>query len=770
MAIEPPAATAVAKSTTKPPEKRRKSCTTCQERKSKCVPSPSESSLTCVSCEEAGLSCVYPSPDPRKKRKKVIKADTHLPRSLNVPPLQDLQGPLNHVEETAPPLIPQNCDTVAYLGFSSDFDPHLMQYYKYDENHVASFFKCSARQVLDDPTFPVQFLAFSDNRGKQVKDEIAAQRKRLKELTKGMEDRLLRLFFRLVYPTYPIVDRKKFYAEYSKGSENIDICLYAGLLAISVIWNKYDEELCVKDLPRQLYDELFDECEIAVERSLNHPTLGTVQGLLLLAQKHIIQSDNSTLFSANLLMAKLVSVSHTLGLHLDCSDWSISSSEKRLRKRLWATVYLVEKWCSANLGLPSILNDENSTWDEYSEEDPSSSLFVHFGKLTRILDGILKDLYSVKNYADRYRDAAETIRKVDKYFVALQYWRDELPPELKQMSCVNEHDIKKNGILHLAELTIAVLLHRIKLHPSCTNLLDRDTLLKYRAQATTIIQRVVKYTSEIDNPHLKSFWHSMVRLNFSTLLSFVLFHHITSTSKKEFEETKQVLKKWSKTIQGLSKSWAGGTGLAVERASTVFLSGDTATMFREDDGSGLVRYTKDTDLLNEKALQENKKTRDQVNLEKQKVSDNLIVSVPLITSSHNNSHNHRSEPHGIGMDQFSDNLPGNHHSHQHEQPLLTQQSHSEIEVSINTPHLESHLLDQLYEEFPEYYNLHFIDSDLSVTPNASHHQSHHQTHQNNGNNSIHSGATGNSSTNSENGLSWNQTYDGFNFQNHQHFN
>lgn len=534
------------------------------------------------------------------------------PRALDVPPLQALQGPVNYVEDSSPSFIPKNYDTVAYLGFSGDLDPHLMQYYKYDENHVASFFNCSARQMQDDPSFPVQFLAFADNRGKAVRDEIAEQRERLKELTRGTEDRLLRLFFRLVYPTYPIVDRKKFYADYSRGSENIDICLYSGLLAISVIWNKYDEELCVKNLPRQLYDKLFDECSIAVERSLKHPTLGTVQGLLLLAQKHIIQSDNATLFSVNLHMAKLISVSHTLGLHLDCSNWSISESEKRLRKRIWATIFMVEKWSSANLGLPSVLQDENSTWGEYSEEDPSSSLFVHFGKLTRILGGILKDLYSVRNYADRYRDAPNTIAKVDKYFVALQFWRDELPPELKDMSYIQENELKRNGILHLAELTIAVLLHRIKLHPSCTNLLDRHTLHKYRLQASTIIQRVVKYTSEIDNPHLKSFWHSMVRLNFSTLLSFVLFHHITSTSKKEYEETKLVLNKWSKTLQGLSKSWAGGTGLAVERASTVFLSGDTEKLFGHENG--LVKYTQDTDRLNEEAI----KREEEEMLEKEK--------------------------------------------------------------------------------------------------------------------------------------------------------
>lgn len=525
---------------------------------------------------------------------------------MDVAPLQALQGSSTFQDVEAPPFIPALADTVAYLGFSGDFDPHLMQYYNYDpDTHVAKFIKCSARQVQSDPSFPVQFLAFSDDRGPAMREEIAAQRRRVKELTKGDEDRLLRLFFELVYPTYPIVDRKKFYADYMKGSENVDICLFTGILAISVIWNKYDDVLCVKNLQRSLYDKLFDECSIAVERSLKRPTLGTVQGLLLLAQKHILFCDNATLFSANLHMAKLVSVAHTLGLHLDCSDWTISPSEKRLRKRLWATIYLVEKWSSASLGLPSVLAYKHSTWDQYAEEDPSSLLFVHFGKLTRVLDGVLTDLYSVREYAARYNDPNTTIAKVDKYFVLLQQWRDELPPELRDMSYAEagRSDLKKNGILHLAELAIAVLLHRIKLHPSCTGLLSRATLQKYRQQASTIITRIVAYIADITNAHLKSFWHSMVRLNFSTLVSFMVFHHITSTSKQEFDSTKRVLDRWIKAVQ--SKSWEGGTGVAIERANAVFMSGKYDRLFGHDT-PGLVKYSEDTDRLNKEAMEREK--------------------------------------------------------------------------------------------------------------------------------------------------------------------
>lgn len=513
------------------------------------------------------------------------------PRELSVPPLDyyaniepETDGLVDGAPLSAPssssspnttsssPLLPKGYDTLVLLGFSGDQDPHLMQYFNFpNDTHLATFLKYSMRQATANPEFPIHFLALRDDRPPEIKDEIRKQHKRLADLTQGLDDRLITIFFRFVYPTYPIVNQREFINAYKNDRSSVDVCLLSGLYAMSCIWWKYDKfELCQKPIPFGFYEKLFKECRIAVERSLKYPTLGTIQGLLLLAQKNIPSTDIPSTFSSSIDISTIISVSHRLGLHLDCTDWSIPASEKLLRKRLWAVVNLVEKWNSANLGMPSLLSNINTTWNDYTEDAPHLQLFVHFCKLTTILDDVVKEFYSVREYANRYKDYKTTISRVEVYLKRLHDWRENLPNTLKNTDYYEPGEPSKNGTLHLAEVTIAVLLLRLKIHPSCTALLDRELNLKYRRQAFITIQRVIKYTTDIDHWHLHSFWHSMANLNFCTLVSFFLLFKVTATSTKEHKDIVDAFKKWENALKQLSKSWDSGAGLSTVKINTMY--------------------------------------------------------------------------------------------------------------------------------------------------------------------------------------------------------
>lgn len=495
-----------------------------------------------------------------------------------------------------------------------------MQYFNFsNDTHVATFLKYSMRQAQSNPEFPIHFLALRDDRPPEVKEEIKKQHERLAQMTQGLDDRLITIFFRFVYPTYPIVNQREFLKAYKTDRTSIDICLLSGLYAISCIWWKYDKyELCQKPIPLGFYDRLFNECRIAVERSLKYPTLGTIQGLLLLSQKNISSTDIPSTFSSSIDISVIVALSHRLGLHLDCSTWSIPALEKRLRKRLWAVIYLVEKWNSANLGVPSLLSESNTTWDYYSEDAPTLQLFVHFCKLTTILDAVVREFYSVRGYSERYRDSKTTIVRVELYLKKLHEWRNNLPDQLKSTEYYEPGEPSKNGILHLAELTIAVLLLRLKIHPSCTGSIDRETNFKYRQQAATTIQRVIKYTTEIDHWHLHSFWHSMVNLNFCTLVSFFLLFKVTATSSKEHKDVVDAFKKWENSLKQLAKSWDSGAGLSTVKINTMLFfrkdlinvpdpttaMSDPNTPVANSPYPELVRYTTQTDEINKRQEEE----------------------------------------------------------------------------------------------------------------------------------------------------------------------
>lgn len=476
---------------------------------------------------------------------------------------------------TPPPLLADGYNTYAFLGFSGDHDPHLMQYYHFDkETKVAKFLSYGMRQVYSDPSFPLHFLQFRDDRTESVKLEIKRQQERVAELTKGLDERLVSIFFRFIYPTYPIVDRCQFIHDFQTNRNNIDVCLLSGLYAISILWWKYDkDDLCQKPIPQNLYEKLFDECQIAAQRSLKFPTLGTLQGLLLLAQKKIPRTDIAATFSSTIDISTIVSLAHRFGLHLDCSNWSISVAEKKLRKRLWAVVYLVEKWNSANLGTPSLISsDANTTWGEYNESAKHLQLFVQLCKLTHLLDDLVREFYSVRTYTTIFspENVQGTLKKVDSYLTRLNDWREQLPPNMKDTNHFEPGEPSKNGILHLAEITVAALLLRLKLHPICTGLLDYETVAKYRGQARILMARISHYTSLIQHSHLYSFWHSMVRLNFCTLASFGLLFNVTSTTSKEYHDSETLFQKWIYTLKQLSHSWESGVGMATIKINAIF--------------------------------------------------------------------------------------------------------------------------------------------------------------------------------------------------------
>lgn len=507
-----------------------------------------------------------------------------------------------------PPLLPEGFDTVAFCGPSGDHDPHLMQYYmpvdKAKDPYLVKLFKTAMRKAYKAPDFPLNFLALRDERPDQIKQSQKKCHARLRELTKDFDDRLINIFFKFIYPTFPVVDQQEFLKTYKTDRSSIDIALLSGIYAISSIWWKYDKfELCQKLIPDGLYDKLYGECRNAIEQSLQYPTLGTIQGLLLLTQKNISNNIIPATFASCTDISILVSTCHRLGLHLDCTEWVIPAQEKRLRKRLWAVTYLVEKWNSANLGIPSLLSDCNTTWTIYSEPDSAGlQLFVQFVRLTRILDQVVKEFYSVKGYAARYHDYKSTIYKVETYMKKLHDWRNQLPDQLKNTDYYEADEPSKNGVLHLAEVTIAILLLRLKIHPLCTGIIDRPTAAKYRQQAWTTIQRVITYTSAIDHWHLHSFWHSMTSLNFCTLVSFFLLFKVTATSSKEHKDATDAYKKWENSLKRLAGSW-DGVNLAMLKINAIYSFGKIP----EDDdlecdfpngGEKLIKYTKNTDEQN----------------------------------------------------------------------------------------------------------------------------------------------------------------------------
>lgn len=248
--------------------------------------------------------------------------------------------------------------------------------------------------------------------------------------------------FRTINRNLPIVEDAFFRAYNGRRKNSLDPALLCAVYLVSassaahnlgnVAWQQTDVT--------QLEDLAF----LLLEGALTNPTLSTMQAGLLLMQRSNVDSK--------FLNTQLIGAAFELGLHLDCSNWTIPSFERGLRKRLAWALYMEDQWCSLTHGRPSLISKEH--WavqdlsdDDFEEVNPSAEeevleearlgqeCFAQMVILTGILSSILRTLYTQK--AMREFDAAGAnatrliLERAKPIQVSLKEWFTHLPKDLK---------------------------------------------------------------------------------------------------------------------------------------------------------------------------------------------------------------------------------------------------------------------------------------------------------------------------------------------------
>jgi Fungal specific transcription factor domain len=214
-----------------------------------------------------------------------------------------------------------------------------------------------------------------------------------------------------VFPALPVVSRSQLVrstlSPSLSQSQNLDITppyLLAAIYASALEFGSYDDVLCLSDLyqkpsAERLWQMVYD----GIQSQLHAPRLATVSAALLYLNKprigvqHIaIDTPFTWAFTAS-----TVALVTSLGLHMDCTSWSIPDWEKRLRRRLWWTSFSEEKWRSLLLGRPSIiardqwsvskLTNQDFEIDQTNEIEPQQQLSTEVETFLRLLRSSGKD-------------------------------------------------------------------------------------------------------------------------------------------------------------------------------------------------------------------------------------------------------------------------------------------------------------------------------------------------------------------------------------------
>lgn len=332
----------------------------------------------------------------------------------------------------------QHCGT--HIGYTTELEPIL-----FDISQATGIPSDETKYLKPDSRNGFLLTEPKDPHGRECASDAFHT---IEELVRPFGPALLQSFRRATNQNFPIVEDAVFKAAATRQMSSLDPTLLAtiylhaaandadNLLASSVGFNL-----------EQLEDAVFQLFAAAIAK----PALSTVQAGLLLMQRPEVNSRT--------LNTQLVSAAYELGLHLDCSDWNLSETERGLRKRLAWALYMQDKWCSLIHGRPSLVSKDHWAVSVLVEADFSGAaeddmanpvveeakqgweLFCHMVALTEILSTMLDTFYTLKamrEIDDAAQDGTRMIlEKAKPVQIRLKEWFTQLPASLKMDNTIS---------------------------------------------------------------------------------------------------------------------------------------------------------------------------------------------------------------------------------------------------------------------------------------------------------------------------------------------
>lgn len=369
------------------------------------------------------------------------------------PPLANTHAP--HLGDT---LGLQKSQHSRYIGLSSPFDSLLIGLSSFDTRNESPFDLGTLRRVNDHECF----IMLPDENTQDYADE-ADTLKLVEQVVHPHGPALLDLYFRIVHPNFPVIQKHLFIERYRSGDRSFSPCLMAGMYILALNWWCFDPRLAAIAKPDATRLETI--AMTSLTRAMERPKLSTVQAGLLLLQRPGADSWSLT--------TQLVAIGQELGLHLDCSNWSIPIWERGLRKRIAWALYMQDKWSSLIHGRPSHIfgpnwavkpiddddfREEGDGYETRSEEGDIQQeenqrgqiLFAQMIALTQIMAEVMDTFYTqvaIQDFANAGKNSTDLIiARAKPVQIKLRQWHERLP-ECVKMNAKSRSNLSSLGAI-----------------------------------------------------------------------------------------------------------------------------------------------------------------------------------------------------------------------------------------------------------------------------------------------------------------------------------
>ncbi|PYI00841.1 hypothetical protein BO78DRAFT_30015 [Aspergillus sclerotiicarbonarius CBS 121057] len=308
-------------------------------------------------------------------------------------------------------------------------------------------------------------------------------------------DQLIRTFFDVVHPAYPVLDRKNFTRLYHQGQASPLVLHSIFLLGFTIGTESLVQAAGYSDraVARKTH---YLRAKALYDADYDTDPMNLTAALLLLGfwwAGPEDQKDSCYWVGCAAMLAQ------SMGMHLSTSPCSISQPLRSMRKRIWWSIYIRDRHTSAAFGQPCRIRDEDCDVDLPTEEDLNFDVdydealipgqkdfhtfyFLEMTKLATILGDILISEFSPRRPALSKFDTEVLTER-------LIHWESQLPNQLQKLP----PDGSLNApfwasMLHIAYQNYHILLFRPKAIENLASAeAERDIRARMAADSVTRI-------------------------------------------------------------------------------------------------------------------------------------------------------------------------------------------------------------------------------------------------------------------------------------------
>ncbi|KAJ4985794.1 transcription factor [Stagonosporopsis vannaccii] len=578
-------------------------CDTCRLRKTRCVKQSDQD--RCVLCSFHGLACTFRRGHVRKERRtpsdRLVDdgpdheqpADTQYtaglaarsPDSAHPSQLDDDDDNNDHDEDVerirgsaCPRAFPKILDdtlgldpvnNAEYVGSSDHRDPILLDLRQH-RTSGSSF----VRRMDDRTLFVVRpdIVATSGSKPVSYVDSIEAA-------VQPMGRRLVDLYFQFVHPSFPVLHKDVFIAKHQRSYRCFAPSLLAAVYLLALEWMIHDDMLASWNAARAPDVALIERvANASLQEELQRPTLSTLEAGILLMQRSRVDSSERPCSSVWRLHAQLVAMSYDLGLHIDCSFWSIPEWEAGLRRRLSWALYVQDRWTAFVHGRPTLISQDDwdlspcssSDFPEYSRIEGLGTgavaaptgwrLFLRHIELSQILDDVNRKYYVASaqrrhGSLDRMGPRA-AVDLAQPILVRLSEWKAALPEDLA-FSTPYGRSVCASASLHLAYHSVIIALYRALVRVLAPQA-PRSLHTAVRGAARQKLEAAVQLLNSISPEHTAAFWGGVAPYQIAMIGAFAGLLWATAEDSDEMAwcATRWDDFKWALRIRGNGASFA----------------------------------------------------------------------------------------------------------------------------------------------------------------------------------------------------------------------